>query len=123
MTVLVHSRYPLLNEGFEKLLRSLDPATAFTFANVDQVGFFAGYRESPQLVFVLMYQPEEDWDLCRKIKVFLENIKIVVLLGVASAHFVEGLKANGADYVLENAFQDAEIDKKLLELPFFMEKG
>ena len=117
---LVHCSLPVLKEGFDSFLENLPVKINVSYQDlsVDLM-----YKIKPELDAIILLEDEADADfgLCHKVKLFSQNIPVLLVMPEAPIAYIEYLKNMSGVYILTSPFTAQEFGKMMDQI-FYLPK-
>ena len=101
--VLVHCLSPLLQEGFEYFLASLPINIDACYQDLSS-GLMSKLKPNLDLVILLEDEADADFGLCYKVKLFLTDIPLLIIMPEAPCSYLAYLESMPSVYVLTSPF-------------------
>ena len=112
--VLVHCPSPLLQAGFEYFLASLPVKVDASYQDLSR-DLMSKVKPKLDLVILLEAEADADFGLCSKVKLFIADVPLLIIMPEAPLSYIEYLESMSGVYVLTSPFS---IDKfnEIMEL-------
>ena len=109
---LVHCSIPVLKEGFESFLEKLPVKINVSYQDLSMDLM---YKIKPELDAIILLEDEADADfgLCHKVRLFSQNIPVLLVMPEAPTAYIEYLKNMSGVYILTSPFTAQEFSKSM----------
>lgn len=108
--VLVHCSSSLLQEGFEYFLANLPVKVNASYQDLSR-GLMSKLKPNLDLIILLEDEADADFGLCYKVKLFLIDVPLLIIMPEAPLAYVEYLKSMSSVYVLTSPFTIEKFNK------------
>ena len=110
--VLVHCTTPLLQAGLEYFLASLSVKVEASYQDLSK-DLMSKLMPRLDLVVLLETEADADFGLCYKIKLFLTDIPLLIIMPEAPLSYIEYLESMHGVYVLTSPFTIYKFNKMM----------
>ena len=110
--VLVHSPSPLLQEGFEYFLANLPVQIDASYQDLSK-DLMSKLSPNLDLVILLENEADADFGLCYKIKLFLTDVPLLIIMPEAPLSYIAYLENMSGVHVLVSPFTIEKFNKTM----------
>ena len=110
--VLVHCLSPLLQEGFEYFLASLPINIDACYQDLSS-GLMSKLKPNLDLVILLEDEADADFGLCYKVKLFLTDIPLLIIMPEAPLSYIAYLENMSGVHILAFPFTIEKFNKTM----------
>ena len=113
--VLVHNAFPILKDGFEYFLKSYTVKMNAFYEDLSY-GLMNKLRTNLDLIILLEEEADADFGLCYKVKLFLADVPILVIIPEAPVAYVKYLESMQGVHVLTSPFTVEKFNKAMNQI-------
>ena len=113
--VLVHCAFPVLKDGFEYFLKTLPVKMNTSYQNLSR-NLMNKLSPDVDMIILLEEEADADFGLCYKVKLFLADIPVLVIIPEAPVAYVKYLESMKDVHVLTSPFTMEEFSKAMNQM-------
>ena len=101
--ILVHCTYPILKDGFEYFLKNLSVKVKTSYQDLSR-NLMDKLNPDFDMIILLEEEADADFGLCYKVKLFLIDVPVLVIIPDAPVAYVKYLESMKDVHVLTSPF-------------------